>query len=415
MKEKMSAKHWLVLIAMCGLAGSSIGVAVNTAGVFYTPIAQDLGAGRGSISLTLTIMVVASSFVGLMIPSVLKEKTLKPIIITATVLLAGGTFLLSLCDQLWLLYAVNVVRGIGAGMIGFVLSTTVINSWFLKNHGLFTSIVMAFSGLPGVFLSSVFSSVIASGGWRKGYVMMALVMVLFNLPAILCPVTIKPEKQGLKPYGYEEYLQQKSENKITVVQETNTGVSYLSAEFLLAVLYAALVAIIFGATSHLPGFAEAAGMGAAVGALMLSVGNAANVVSKLFFGVICDRLGSKMAIVTMASVSIAGMLLLLFVPQAWAMLAGAFLFGFTAPNSAVGLVVLSTDLFGLANYRRVYPVISFVCAMTSAVAVTLLGVLYDLTQSYYVMFTALAVIQACVILTVLSIFYIHKKDKEETI
>ena len=38
----MKAKHIMVLIAMCGLAAASIGVTVNTAGVFYAPVAEDL-------------------------------------------------------------------------------------------------------------------------------------------------------------------------------------------------------------------------------------------------------------------------------------------------------------------------------------------------------------------------------------
>ena len=41
-----SSKHWLVLIVCCGLAASSIGVSINSSGVFYTPVSTSLGIMR---------------------------------------------------------------------------------------------------------------------------------------------------------------------------------------------------------------------------------------------------------------------------------------------------------------------------------------------------------------------------------
>ena len=46
-----SSKHWLVLIVCCGLAASSIGVSINSSGVFYTPVSTSLGIMRGTFSI----------------------------------------------------------------------------------------------------------------------------------------------------------------------------------------------------------------------------------------------------------------------------------------------------------------------------------------------------------------------------
>ena len=61
----MKSRHIMVLIAMCGLAAASIGVTINTAGVFYAPIAEDFGIGRGSVALAITILSMVASVVGL--------------------------------------------------------------------------------------------------------------------------------------------------------------------------------------------------------------------------------------------------------------------------------------------------------------------------------------------------------------
>ena len=33
-------KHWLVLVCCCGLAAASIGISINSSGVFYTPVSK---------------------------------------------------------------------------------------------------------------------------------------------------------------------------------------------------------------------------------------------------------------------------------------------------------------------------------------------------------------------------------------
>ena len=49
--ENKNIKHWIVLICCCGLAGASIGISINTSGVFYEPVAKSLGILRGDMIL----------------------------------------------------------------------------------------------------------------------------------------------------------------------------------------------------------------------------------------------------------------------------------------------------------------------------------------------------------------------------
>ena len=143
----MKSRHIFVLIAMCGLAAASIGVSVNTAGGFYAPIAESLQAGRGSVAMMITIMSLTASVTAMFLPKILKESTLKLIILTATVLLVGATYLISFSSSLSMIYILSLLRGVGDGMINFVLVTMIVNYWFYARRGLFTSLVMAFSGV----------------------------------------------------------------------------------------------------------------------------------------------------------------------------------------------------------------------------------------------------------------------------
>ena len=41
--KKNNFKPWYVLVVCCGLAASSIGISINSSGVFYTPVSESLG------------------------------------------------------------------------------------------------------------------------------------------------------------------------------------------------------------------------------------------------------------------------------------------------------------------------------------------------------------------------------------
>ena len=180
----MKGKYIVIIAALCGLIASGVGLITNIAGLFFTPIAEELGLLRGAVSMNVTIGNLCFAAGGMMSPRVMKEKNLKTMLIAMTALIAGSTALLALCNNVFLMYVLNGLRGFASGIVGFVFVTIVINHWFFKNNALVTSIAMGFSGLAGAVFSPVMSSIIASSGWRTAYVISAVLMVLLNLPAI---------------------------------------------------------------------------------------------------------------------------------------------------------------------------------------------------------------------------------------
>ena len=47
-------KQILVLVVCCLMIASSVGLLTNTSGIFFTPIASELGVGKGAVSMTIT-------------------------------------------------------------------------------------------------------------------------------------------------------------------------------------------------------------------------------------------------------------------------------------------------------------------------------------------------------------------------
>ena len=60
--------------------------------------------------------------------------------------------------------------------------------------------------------------------------------LLFCLPAVLLPFTIRPETTQLEPYGYQEYLKAKEDGKVMAISGSSARFNYLNPKFLLDTL-----------------------------------------------------------------------------------------------------------------------------------------------------------------------------------
>jgi MFS family permease len=410
MKTRLTAKHIMVLISLCGLAGASVGILLNTAGLFYTSVAEDLHVGRASVSMTMTLCALVASITGFLVPHILKKKnSLKPLIYTASFLMIAGTFMLSRSTSLTQLYIWNIVRGAGSGLSSFVLATIILNNWFYTHHGLFTSITLCFSGIPGALLSGLFTFFITNMGWQNAYAMVSIVILIFCLPALLFPIAFTPDEAGLKPYGYEEYQKVKETAPHTMVIEKKEQM-HGGIKLFLLIGFTASCCIAASVLQHLPGFAESEGYSAALGSIMLSAANASNVIGKLLYGYFSDRIGTWKTSVIHASLAGAAMLAMLLIRQPSMLVVCSFIYGFTMANSATAMSLATSDIFGLQEYSRIYPAVNFAGSVTNAIGVTLLGIIIDVSGSYDLMMAAGILLEILTVVFIFTLYHLPHSD-----
>lgn len=70
-------KHWSVLICCCGLAAASIGISINSSGVFYTPVSKSLHMLRGTFSMHMTLFSLATAIMSLFVPKIYQKFSFK--------------------------------------------------------------------------------------------------------------------------------------------------------------------------------------------------------------------------------------------------------------------------------------------------------------------------------------------------
>ena len=361
MKNK---SQFSVLVVCCCIVAASIGMLTNSAGVFFTPIAEDLGVGKGAVSMSLTLANIAYAFGGLMTVKVIHENNFKKMVFLFGTVYAISTALLSIAQSVFLLYVFSLIRGASTGIAGMVLVTILINNHYKEGVGFATSIALGFSGIAGALLSLVFSWMIGIAGWRLTYVVEGILAFLLYLPCIVGSVSLNNRIK-------EDAVESKDTTAST------TGVVPLPI-FVLVCAYTFLVASVTALPQHFPSLASTA----AVGSLMVSVTMVMNTAGKIILGAISDKIGAEKALKGYGVLVVIGLIVLVsFKSHPIFSIFGAVLVGLVYAMAAVGPVLLSQNLFR-ESYNAYYPKVSLVGTISNALFTTAVGFVYDIANSY---------------------------------
>ena len=361
MKNK---SHLFVLVVCCCIVAASIGMLTNSAGVFFTPIAEDLGVGKGAVSMSLTLANIAYAFGGLMTVKVIHENNFKKMVFLFGTVYAISTALLSIAQSVFLLYVFSLIRGASTGIAGMVLVTILINNHYKEGVGFATSIALGFSGIAGALLSLVFSWMIGIAGWRLTYVVEGILAFFLYLPCIVGPVSLNNRIK-------EDAVESKDTTTST------TGVVPLPI-FVLVCAYTFLIASVTALPQHFPSLASTA----AVGSLMVSVTMVMNTAGKIILGAISDKIGAEKALEGYGVLVVIGLVVLVVCKSHPIFsIVGAVLVGLVYAMAAVGPVLLSQNLFR-ESYNAYYPKVSLVGTISNALFTTAVGFVYDIANSY---------------------------------
>ena len=427
-------RYLAVLVAMCGITSSVLGVLINVGGLFFTPIAEELGALRGSVSITLTIANLCFAIGGLFTARLINSRTFKKYVLLATLVFAGSTALMSLAQSLPVLFILSALRGFAAGFAGTVLVALVVNNWFHARTGLIVSIAMSFAGIAGAVLSPILGSVISHAGWRVGFLVSAGLTLLFQLPAMLLPISYKPEDVGCKAFGENVEVTADAESPEDSAKAAKTSQPAKAAESLapfpivllvILILFAACASYVAALPPHFPGISEDYGL-AVAGSIMLSVCMVFNSVGKIVFGAMTDRIGAKKTTLIFAAAVGLGLLILLglgltatpsvaanpapatpasdaaastanvaasttniavpehaaFVRRLLLLCLASALVGMIFGVSNIACVMVTREIAGSARYDRVYPKVAMGATVSNALATSLIGFMYDASGAY---------------------------------
>ncbi len=392
-KQKMTWRHYGFVFACAAMEFVCIGAWFNCAGIFYNPVANEFGIGLGQVGIYVSISFF-STMVVLPYGGRLLERANARMIYAATNALLFAAFLLNaLAPNVYVMYVSGLLAG-AMGAFDMYLLPVMIARWFKERMGFVVGAAAALSGIGAATLNIAIAAVITTYGWRIGYAVIALLVLILVIPSSIAFVRSYPEEVGVRSYGaaldgFEE-KEAKSDSPFSIVKVEGADFSRVvqSISFYLMILMAMTAGLAVMMSQYLTSYALDVGYATMVGAAMTSAASLGNMGGKVVFGAFADR-NITLAVIGPVVFPIIGFIGLMVVGGAnsTAIVAMAFLYG-TIQCSNVSILPLAVrHLFGDKDYGRIWSIISACSSFACGVGSSIWGFVYDVSNTFFGVFT----------------------------
>jgi MFS family permease len=268
------------------------------------PVVQvEFGIGRGAASLPYTLMMVCLGLGGLLTGRLADRYGLLPVLGVGAFAVCAGFVGASLSGSIWAFGAAHALMGFIGASTTFapLLADTAL--WWHKRRGIAVAVCASGNYVAGALWPPVVQYGISTMGWRPTYMLLGVVCGL-GMAVLALRMRQRPPLAGNAPAAHA--------GAPVVDRSRPFG---LHPHRALALLFLAGVACCVAMSMpqvHIVAYCTDLGFGAARGAQMLSLMLGCGIVSRLVFGLICDRIGGIRTLLLGSALQ--GIALLLFLP-----------------------------------------------------------------------------------------------------
>ena len=373
---------WLILIGLCVSVGLGKAALNNSAGLFLSPVSQDLNVGVGSLTIYLSVSSIVTL---LFLPfggKLLSKYSARLVLFFAIVLQAGAFALFGLMNSVWEWYLLAIPLAIGGVFITVIGGPVLIERWFSKGKGIALGILSAIGGLLGVFAQPIIGTLISQFGWRNTYFITGIGVLIIVAPIILLLIRNFPKDKNTK--AYEDTSAGIDSHKKT---QSIEGIAYTTAKktpaFFLLGLFFFIITAISSFTMHVPTYLVNHGQKVSIAGAMMSALMVGVFVGSLVFGYLTDNIGAKKVGLLAMTLGLIAIILLIAMPSFIVIVAVAlFLFGMFTSSIGTIAPAMASALFGSKDYSQIYSTSSIGLALASIVALPAYGFIYDISGSY---------------------------------
>jgi sugar phosphate permease len=377
--------------------------------VFFLPISQDLGISRAATSLAFSLSRAQGAIEAPLVGYLIDRYGPRPIMVTAVFLAGLGYILLSWADS----YASFMIVYLGvislAFVAGFVHSPMVVaNSWFIRQRARAMTVVSAAVPIGGALISPLLAIGVSSIGWRWAAFLSGCVFLLVCLP-LSFHLKRSPESMGLLPDGEATALNEGVDSSISPADGNAKG-DFTSRQamktwmfWVLVTAMTARVTCYSAATVHFIPLMVWKGMSEGAAASLLGIFALVNLLAHFVLGWIADRVNKPKLLAACHLLPALSVVPLLFEAahyQLW-----LFAIGFTLLDASFPIVWATVgDFFGRRHFATIRGMMSFFYMWGSFAGPVLAGVIYDKTQTYWMVlwiFLSLLIIATLLVLSLI--------------
>ncbi len=403
---------WVVLSAVCSSQFVRNAAASLTIAVFVYPLSEQLGWSRTMIAGAATLGGLAASFVspgvGWLIDRygarivlavsvfILGLSTVSLAAATATVSIAGFTVPIAF----WLAYGTGRVLFSSPLQIG---ASVVVSRWFIRLRGRASGILTMSHSAGMISFPLVAGLMIGSGGeWQRAWIALGVIAWAVALAPVALLVVQRPEDVGLLPDG-DSAKDDTADGGAGAAEPEWTAKNAMRAPalWILATGTGALFLMQAGTNIHAAAYLRDLGLGQTTATLGITLNAAFLGIGGLAWGWIAERVPARFVMAAVASTMAVASALFITVDSVSEALAYSALFGFGLGGMLSVPPVAYADYFGRRSLGVIRGVTEPFSTLGQAIGAVLMGVVFDVSASYYWAFVGFAALGALTGLAVL--------------
>jgi predicted MFS family arabinose efflux permease len=183
-------------VAIIGSAGFRA-----TPGVLITPLQEEFGWSRGTISLAVSVNLILFGLTAPFAAALMDRLGVRQGVSAALVLVAVGSGLTVFMTSSWQLVLLwGVLVGLGTGSMALVFVAIIAGRWFVRHRGVVTGVLTAAGATGQLIFLPLLASVASDHGWRTA-ALAVTVAALAVVPLVLVFLRDHPADVRLPPYG----------------------------------------------------------------------------------------------------------------------------------------------------------------------------------------------------------------------
>ena len=355
--------------------------------VFFDSLSTEFDTTKGAISGAFSIAVLVSGLVSIIAGKVSDRLGPKAVCIFCGSALGLGFLLMSLVHAIWqvyLLYGLFLATGAG-GLFPAAVST--VARWFTDKRGMMIGIVTAGLGIGSIVFSPLISHFISIYDWRKAYVIIGAIVLGVVLSASQL-LKRKPE-----PVGLEADIN-KATPKITSPDNrdfTYRQVIRTKQFWMLTLMYLLIGYGQFSLMVHIVPYATGNDISPISAASILAVIGASSFFGRLIIGSIGDRIRVKPLLIAIISALLISLAWLVLARELWALIGVGIIFGLGYGGSSTLQSLVAVEMFGLSSLGVLLGNFIFSTCIGGSIGPFLTGVLFDVSDSYFLPFSICAI------------------------
>ena len=174
--------------------------------VWAVAMEAQFGWSRTQLGFALSLTRVEGSISGPIAGYMTDRFGARIMVFTGLLILAGGFFLFSQVQNLWMFYLAFLIMSLGNGQSGWLPMMTLMNNWFARRRSTAMAMTMTGMGLGALILVPTIAWAVNPDEDRIGWRMTAALLgVVVLASAVIIPKFIrnKPQDYGLLPDGDE--------------------------------------------------------------------------------------------------------------------------------------------------------------------------------------------------------------------